>query len=265
MTDTRIARRSRTRLGAALSLAALLVCAGGASAAEVTVMSSGGFTAAYKALQPAAEKATGDKDTLVLGASMGTTPTAIPSRLARGEADDVVIMVDYALDDLVKSGRVVPGSKVGLARSYIALAVRAGAPRPDISTVNGLKRALLAARSIAYSDSASGKYLSTQLFPRLGIADQIKDRAKMIPGTPVGEEVAQGRAELGFQQLSELKPIAGIDIVGLLPAEAQSVTVYAAGVSAASTHPKAARALIAYLASPAARAAVTASGLEPVH
>jgi molybdate transport system substrate-binding protein len=250
---------------AALPLIAALLCATAAHAAEVTVMSSGGFTAAYRSLQPAAEKATGDHDTLVLGASMGTTPTSIPNRLGRGEADDVVIMVDYALDDLVKAGRVVAASKVDLARSNIALAVKAGAPRPDISTLDGLKKALLAARSIAYSDSASGKYLSNELFPRLGIADQLKDKAKAILGTPVGEEVAQGRAEIGFQQFSELKPVAGIDIVGLLPAGAQQVTVYSAGVSAASKNPAAARALIAFLASPAAREAVRASGLDPIH
>jgi molybdate transport system substrate-binding protein len=258
-------RRALVRRAAVLPLLALLVFAGRASAADLTVMSSGGFTAAYRSLAAASERATGKRNTLVLGASMGATPTAIPNRLARGEPDDVVIMVGSALDGLIKAGEVVPGSRVDLARAPIAMAVRAGAKKPDISTVEGLKRALLSARSIAYSDSASGKYLSTELFPRLGVADAIKGKARMIPGTPVGEEVARGRAEIGFQQLSELKPVRGIDIVGPLPAGAQKITVFAAGVATRSQHPQAARKLIAFLASPAARTAVRASGLEPVH
>ena len=236
-----------------------------AHAADLTLMTSGGFTAAYKKLAPAADKATGNHTTLVMGPSMGATPQAIPARLKRGEPDDVVIMVGYALDDLIKQGRVAPSSKVDVGRGKIAMAVKAGAPKPDISTVEGLRKTLIGARSIAYSDSASGKYLATVGFKKLGVADQIKAKSRMIPATPVGEEVAAGRSEIGFQQLSEMKPVKGITIVGLIPDEVQQVTTFSAGVSTNSKHPEEARKLIAYLTSPAARGEIVASGMEPVH
>ena len=144
------------------------------------------------------------------------------------------------------------------------MAVKAGAPKPDISTVDALKRTLLAAKSIAYSDSASGVYLSTELFPKLGIADQIKGKSRKIEADPVGEVVARGEIEIGFQQISELRPVKGIDIVGPLPPGAQRVTVFAAGIPATSKHPEAAKALIQWLASPAAYASDQESGLDPV-
>ncbi len=241
----------------------LAVTLGGpAGAADLTVLSSGGFTPAYRELAPEFERQTGDTLELELGASMGTTATSIPSRLQRGEKADVVIMVGYALDQLIKDGRALPGSRVDVARSSIGMAVKAGAPKPDISTLAALKQTLLAAKSIAYSDSASGVYLSTELFPKLGIADQIKDRAHMIAGDPVAGVVARGDAEIGFQQIAELKPVAGVDIVGALPDGAQKITVYAAGVAAGSKDPKEAKKLIDFLASPAAAKAVRNTGLE---
>ncbi len=144
------------------------------------------------------------------------------------------------------------------------MAVKAGAPKPDISTVEALKRTLLAAKSIAYSDSASGVYLSTELFPKLGIAEQIKGKCKKIEADPVGGVVASGEAEIGFQQISELLPVKGIDIVGELPPGAQRVTVFAAGIPVTSKHPEAAKALIQWLASPAHYTAIEKTGLEPV-
>jgi molybdate transport system substrate-binding protein len=155
---------------------------------------------------------------------MGTTHNAIPVRLERGEAIDVVIMAAPALADLIKQGKVRADSRVDLVRSKIGMAVKAGAPKPDISTVDALKRTLLAAKSIAYSDSASGVYLSTELFPKLGIADQIKGKTRKIEADPVGGVVATGEVEIGFQQISELRPVKGIDIVGELPPGAQRVT-----------------------------------------
>jgi molybdate transport system substrate-binding protein len=149
-------------------------------------------------------------------------------------------------------------------RSKIGVAVKAGAPKPDISSVDALKRALLAAKSVAYSDSASGVYISTEMFAKLGIADEMKDKAKKIPATPVAEIVARGDAEIGFQQISELKPIAGIDIVGPLPDDLQKVTVFSAGIASVSKEPDAGKALIRFLASPAASAAIIKSGLEPI-
>jgi molybdate transport system substrate-binding protein len=248
---------------AVLGLATVLLLAGPASAAEVRVMISGGLTAAYSALVPEFERTTGNKVLTAFGPSMGTTVNAIPVRLERGEPADVLIMVGYALDDLITKGKVVAGSHVDLTRSPIGIAVKSGAPKPDISSAEAVKRALLAAKSVAYSDSASGVYVSTEMFDKLGIADAMRDKAKKIPATPVGEVVARGEAEIGFQQISELKPVQGIDIVGPLPNELQKITVFSAGIATASKEPDAGRALIKFLASPEARAEIVKSGMEP--
>lgn len=248
----------------ALVAASLLTLAGTSFAAEVNVMSSGGFTAAYRNLTPEFERMTQHKVTTAYGASMGGAQDSIPSRLGRGEPADVVILAGPALDKLIEQGKVVPGSRVDLARSTIGMAVRAGAPKPDISTVDALKRTLLAAKSIAYSASASGTYLASELFPRLGIAEQIKDKTKRIESERVGTVVARGDAEIGFQQVSELLPIPGIDYVGPLPAEVQQVTVFSAGIAVGAKQPEAGRELIRFLSSTAAAPAVTASGMEPV-
>ena len=188
--------------------------AAAARADEIQVVTSGGFTAAYLELVPEYEGATHNKLVTQFGPSMGTTHNAIPVRLERGEAIDVVIMAAPALDELIKQGKVRPGSRVDLVQSSIGMAVKAGAPKPDISTVEALKQTLLAAKSVAYSDSASGVYLSTELFPKLGIANEIKAKSKKIEADPVGGVVATGEFEIGFQQISELRPVKGIDIVG---------------------------------------------------
>src|SRR5882724_5324233 len=248
----------------ALGVVAALLLTGSADAAEVRVMISGGLTAAYTALVPEFERLTGNKVLTAYGPSMGTTVNAIPVRLERGEGADVLIMVGYALGDLVKQGKVIADSRVDLTRSLIGIAVKSGAPKPDISSAEAVKRALLAAKSIAYSDSASGVYISTEMFQKLGIADEMKDKARKIPATPVGEIVAHGDAEIGFQHLSELKPVAGIDIVGPLPDELQRVTVFSAGIASVSKEPEAGRALIKFLASPAASNSIIQSGLEPI-
>jgi molybdate transport system substrate-binding protein len=255
--------RSKIAALATLSLLCALLAAATAGADEIKVVTSGGFTAAYLELVPQYEGATHTKLVTEFGPSMGTTHNAIPIRLERGESIDVVIMASSALDDLIKQGKVRAGSRVDLVQSLIGMAVKAGAPRPDISTVEALKRTLLAAKSIAYSDSASGVYLSTELFPKLGIADQIKGKCRKIEADPVGGVVATGEFEIGFQQMSELRPVKGIDIVGPLPPGAQKVTVFAAGIPTTAMHPEAARALIEWLASPVAYAAIKKSGLEP--
>ena len=247
-----------------LGLAAALLLSSAASAAEVRVMISGGLTAAYGVLVPEFERQTGNKVLTAFGPSMGTTVNAIPVRLERGEPADVLIMVGYALGDLVKQGKVVADSRVDLVNSPIGVAVKSGAPKPDISSADTVKRALLAAKTIAYSDSASGVYVSTEMFQKLGIADAMKDKARKIPATPVGEIVARGDAEIGFQQISELKPVAGIDIVGPLPDDLQKITVFSAGIASVSKEPDAGKALIKFLASPAARDALIKSGMEPI-
>ena len=259
MTTMSIVRRA-----AALIVASVLCIAGTASTDEIKVMTSGGFTAALLEVVPEFERATGNKVVTSFGASMGNAPDAIPSRLQRGEPADVVILADSALDELIKQGRVRAGSRVDLARSSIGMAVRAGAPRPDISSVDALKRTLLQAKSIAYSSSASGVYLSTEMFQRLGIADQIIGKSRKIESERVAAVVARGDAEIGFQQISELLHEPGVDYVGPLPPEVQKVTVFSAGVAASAGAPDAARALIRFLASPAVAPAIRKSGMEPV-
>ena len=254
---------SLVRLMSMLAVA-FLSMAGTASAADVHVMISGGLSVAYNALVPEFEKATGNKVITAYGPSMGSTTNAIPMRLERGEPADVLILVGYALDDLIKQGKAVAGSRVDLVNSKIGIAVKTGAPKPDISSADAIKRALLAAKSVAYSDSASGVYVSTEMFEKLGVAAEMKDKAKKIPATPVAEIVARGEAELGFQQISELKPVTGINIVGPLPDALQKVTVFSAGIAAASKEPEAGKALIKFLASPAARETIVNSGLEPI-
>ncbi|HET8563584.1 MAG TPA: substrate-binding domain-containing protein [Candidatus Binatia bacterium] len=230
---------------------------------DIRVMTSGAFTAAFLDLIPLFERATQNK-IVVAATSMGTGANSIPSRLQRGEPVDVVIMADGALVNLIKDGRVLAESHVALARSSIGMAVRAGAPRPDISSVDALKRTLLQAKSIAYSSSVSGDYLSTELFQRLGIADQIIGKSRRIEGERVGAVVARGEAEIGFQQVSELLPVPGIDYVGPLPPGVQRDTVFSAGVAAGTRISEAAYALIRFLASPEAAHAITKSGMEPM-
>jgi molybdate transport system substrate-binding protein len=248
----------------AFGFAAALLLTGPAGAAEVRVMISGGLTAAYNVLVPEFERATGHKVLTAFGPSMGTTVNAIPVRLERGEPADVLIMVGYALGDLIKQGKVVADSRVDLTKSLIGIAVKSGAPKPDISSSDAVKRALLAAKTVAYSDSASGVYVSTEMFAKLGIADAMKDKARKIPATPVGEIVARGEAELGFQQIAELRPVSGIDIVGPLPDDLQKVTVFSAGIASVSKEPDAGKAFIKFLASPAARDTIIKSGMEPI-
>ena len=248
-----------------LILAGLLLVAPAVGADEIKVVTSGAFTAAYLEITPAFERATHHTITTVYGASMGSTPTSIPNRLECGEPLDVVILADTALDALIRAGKVMPGSRVDLVRSRIGMAVRKGAPKPDIRTVAALTRTLLQAKSVAFSDSASGVYISSELLQRLGIADRILPRSTRVQSEPVGAVVARGDAEIGFQQISELLPEKGIDVVGPLPAEVQKITVFSAGIVAGAKAPEAARALIAYLASPAAAAAITKAGLEPAN
>ena len=250
----------RTRLSPATF--ALLLTAAAASAEDIKVMTSGGFAPAYLELAPAFEQATGHRpatDTT----SIGTGASGIVARLARGEAIDVVIVARQDLERLIASGQIRAGSRVDLARSSIGMAVRRGAPKPDISTVDALRRTLLEATSIAYSASVSGVYLSTELFQQLGIADRVLPKSRKIEGERVGAVVARGDAEIGFQQISELLPVPGIDFVGPLPQAVQRVTVFSAGIGANARNPDLAKRLIDFIASPAAVPAIEKSALEP--
>ena len=250
------------RIRCALVLINTLLLSGAAFAAEIRVMASGAFTAAYLALIPRCGESVGDSIVTVT-TTMGVGATSIPSRLERGEAVDVVIVDRDALTDMATRGWIAPASRMDLARSAIAMAVRAGAAKPNITTVEALRHTLLSAQSIAYSASVSGDYLSKELFQRLGVADQVLPKSRPVVGERVGTVVARGEAEIGFQQISELLPIAGIDYVGPLPPSLQRVTVFSAGVASSSRQGERAKAFVACLASRDAAVTVAASGMEP--
>jgi molybdate transport system substrate-binding protein len=239
-----------------------------ASAADVRVMISAGFYGVYAELGPAFERASGHHLITTRGPSIGDSPEAIPTRLARGEVADVVIIDGTAIDELGRRGLVRADSKTELARSLIGMVVRAGAATPDIGSVEAFRSTLLSAKSIAYSDSASGTYLSTTLFPKLGVADQVAGKSRKVRGPPSGEPVAavvaRGEAEIGFQQVSELIHVPGITFVGTLPAEVQQVTFFAGALTSRAREPDAASALIRFLASPEAAPVISKAGLKPM-
>jgi molybdate transport system substrate-binding protein len=248
--------------------AAAFLISGAACAAEVHVMISAGFYKVYSELSPAFERASGHRLVTTRGPSMGESPEAIPARLGRGEAADVVILDGGAADELGKKGLVRAGSKVELARSEIGMVVRDGAAKPDIGSVEAFRKALLAAKSIAYSDSGSGTYLSTTLFGKLGVADQVAGKSRKVRGPPSGEPVAgvvaRGEAEIGFQQVSELLHVPGVTFVGAIPAELQPGFSFAGAITNTARQPEAAGALIRFLASPEAAPTISKAGLTPL-
>jgi molybdate transport system substrate-binding protein len=252
-----------------LAVAALSMAGWGpASAADVRVMISAGFYGVYSELGPAFERASGHHLVTTRGPSMGDSPEAIPARLTRGEAADVVILDGAAADKLGERGLVRPDSKTEFARSLIGMVVRAGEAKPDISSVEAFRNTLLAAKSVAYSDSGSGTYLSTVLFAKLGIAEQIAGKSRKVRGPPSGEPVAavvaRGEAEIGFQQVSELIHVPGITFVGPLPADVQPIFSFAGVLTSTVQQPEAAAALLRFLASPEAAPVISKAGLLPV-
>jgi molybdate transport system substrate-binding protein len=254
---TLISRRSLLA-SALLALASLAT-----SAAEIRVVTSGAFTEAYKKLVPIFEAASGHKVISAFGASIGNAPDSIPSRFARGEKFDLVILSEGGLEALMKDGKLVPGSRVDLARSQIGVAVRKGTPIPDISTVEALKQTLLNAKSVAYSASASGTYLSTEMFPKLGIAEQMQKTAKKIMSERVGAVVARGDAELGFQQVSELIYFKELDMVGTLPDAVQQTIFFSSALVKGASELEAAQHLVRFFNSAAVSEIVRATGLDP--
>lgn len=261
-------QKSFARWSSGLAGLSALLIAGVAPAADVHVMISAGFYQVYSELAPAFERSSGHRLVTTRGPSLGDSPEAIPSRLKRGEPADVLIMVGASIDDLTREGLVRAGSKVDLARSQIGMVVRAGAEKPDIGSVAAFRRALLNAKSIAYSDSASGIYLSTTLYTKLGIADQVAGKSRKVRGPPSGEPVAavvaRGEAEIGFQQVSELIHVSGVTFVGAIPAELQQDTFFSAALSHTVRQPEAAAALLRFLASPEAAPAISKAGLAPL-
>ena len=259
--------RSLVRWLSMMGVAALSM-GGPASAADLRVMISAGFYHVYSELGPAFERASGHHLITTRGPSMGDSPEAIPARLARGEAADVVILDGGAADKLGERGLVRPDSKTEFARSLIGMVVRAGDAKPDISSVEALRSTLLTAKSIAYSDSGSGTYLSTVLFAKLGIAEAIAGKSRKVRGPPSGEPVAavvaRGEAEIGFQQVSELIHVPGISFVGALPAEVQPIFSFAGVLTSTVQQPEAAGALLRFLASAEAAPVISKAGLLPV-
>jgi|SRR5882672_5921600 len=229
---------------------------------EFRVMTSGAFTAAHLALIPQMERLTKAK-VVTASTSIGTGEMSIPNRLKRGEVVDIVIVAEGVLRQFVTDGLVLAEGLAVIARSGMAMAVRVGAPKLDISTVDALKRALLQAKSIGYSASESGKYFTGELVQRLGIAEQVLPKSRLVGGGErVGAVVARGELELGIQQLSELLPVPGIAHITPLPPEVQKVSLFAAGVAASSPDKSRARSAIKFLASPEAAKAIMSSGLE---
>jgi len=236
----------------------LLTGATMADAVEITVLSTQATEQACRELLPEFEKATGNTVKIVYTGTLDAK-----KRIAEGEAFDVLIMAATDIDGFLASGVLAPGSKVDIARSGVGVGVKAGAPKPDISTTEAFKKTLLAAKSIGYSTGPSGVYL-IGLFDKLGIADQVKPKLKQTPtGVFVGSLVANGDAEIGIQQVSEMSHYAGVDYVGALPADIQKMTVFSSGMAAKAKEPAAGNALVKFITSPEAGAAFKKRGMEP--
>ena len=244
---------------------ALSIIAAGASllsaavgAAEINVISTQATQEAYLELAPQFERLSGHKVKTVFNGTLN-----VQKRLADGEPYDLVIMAGPAIDEQIKLGKALAGSRVDFAKSGTGVAVRKGTAKPDISSADALKKTLLAAKSIGYSTGPSGLYM-LGVFEKLGIAEQVKAKLKQTPsGVFVGTLIANGEAEVGFQQISELMHFAGIDYVGPLPGELQRMTVFSAGIHSGARQGDAARALVKFLTAPAAAPVIRKHGLEP--
>ncbi len=238
--------------------------AGAQASSEIAVVTSGGLAAAYDALVPHFQDATGIRLVTAYGASTGGAPDSIPARLERGERFDVLIMSQAGLNSLSARGLVRPDSRVDLASSVIGMAVRDGSPLPDISTPEAFAETLLAAGSIGYSASVSGTYVSTELFPRLGLAERLAPKSRRIESERVAAVVARGEVEIGFQQVSEILSIEGAAYVGPIPAVYQRVTTFAAGIATGAGNPGGAQRLLDFLSSAEAARVIAETGLEPL-
>ena len=243
---------------ARLLAAAVVLGMSTAHAAEVKVMASNAVKEPLLELVSAFETSSGHRVTMIWGGTEG-----LAKRVSGGEVVDLIIIAAPNIDQLIVDGKLVPGSRADVAKSGVGVAVRTGLPRPDISSGEAVKRAVLAANSVAYSSGPSGFYLA-DLFKKMGIADQIKDKVKQpASGVQVGDLVARGEADLGFQQVSELLHVKGIDYLGPLPADIQTITVFSAGLHMAASTPDAAKALVKFLTAPEAGPILKKFGMEP--
>jgi molybdate transport system substrate-binding protein len=253
------------RLNKALIAAALVVVAAvafpGTSFAQVKVILSNGFGAAYREALPEFEKSSGIKVTTATGASQGNSPNTIAAQLRRGEYADVVIMNKAGLDDLIAEGKIAAGTNVDLARTLLAVAIRSGAPKPDVSSVDAFKKTLLGARSVSVDASTSGIYLTTKAFPRLGIAKELEGKT-IKGGAPA---VASGKADIAVMLVSEILPVKGVEVAAPVPAEIQEPSVFSAAVVRGAKQVESAKRLIDFLASQSASGAIRHSGMEPLN
>jgi molybdate transport system substrate-binding protein len=238
-----------------------LLVAGTARAADIHVIVTGALTAPFRQIVPAFERTTGHKLVLAWGPSAGSSKDAIPVRLRSGEPADVVIMIGTALDGLIKADVFKPATRTDVAQSGIGVGVRVGAQRPDVSSADAIKQTLLNTRSIGYSEGGSGVYISTELLKRLGIADQLAPKMKLVTGELVGEAIARGDVEIGIQQISELRAVKGVDYLGPLPGDLQLAAIITAAVAKNAKEAEAARAFVAFLTSPESVKAFTEAGL----
>lgn len=242
----------------AVAAACGLWLAGAVEAAEIRVLSSNAAKEAYIELFPQFEKASGHKIVITWA---GTND--IKKRIAAGEIYDLIVIASPEMDAFIKDGKVVAGSKADLVKSGVGVAVKAGAPKPDFSSAEALKKTLIAAKSVGYSQGPSGVYM-VSLFDKMGIADQVKAKAKVVtPGVPVATVVRSGEAEIGFQQVSELIHEKGIDFLGPLPAEIQRITTFSGGIPTQAKEPAAAKALQSFLTAPERAGDLKKHGLSP--
>jgi molybdate transport system substrate-binding protein len=243
-----------TAVGAAL-------CTTASRAAELKLLTAGAFKSTVLALLPEYERTSGNKVSVE-----NETVGGLMKRIEAGESFDVVVMTPEGVDRLTGEGRVISGSRTNLARVGVGVMVKTGATKPDISTVEAFKKALLDAKSISFIDPASGGssgiYIE-KLLERLGISDQVKPKEKLKQGGYVADYVESGQAELGIHQISEILPHGGVALVGPLPNEIQNYTVYAAGIGTGTQNGDAAKALIASLVGPSAQALFKSKGMEP--
>jgi molybdate transport system substrate-binding protein len=236
----------------------MMIAAPVAKAAEVTVMCSNGIKEVLLELVPMFERTTGNKVVVTYDSTNN-----IQNQIKNGAKPDLIIVTDEAIDNLIKQGKVVAGSRVDLARSRIGIAVRSGAPKPDIRTAEALKKSLLAAKSIANSKSGISGLHFLSVIERLGIAAQVKPKIVEVESGPVGVFIVNGKAEMGLQQMSELLPVAGIDIVGPLPGDLQKITMFSAGLSSTAKDAAAAKALVKFLSADSALPVIKKKGMEP--
>ena len=229
-----------------------------AQAIELKVMAASAVKEAYLELVSDFENSSGNKVITIWGGTEG-----LAKRISGGEVIDIVIIAAPNIDKLIMEGKLVAGSRADIAKSGVGIALRTGLPKPDISSAEAVKRAVLAATSVAYSTGPSGFYIA-DLFKKMGITDQIKDKVRQpASGAPLGELVARGEADLGFEQISNLLHVKGIDYLGPLPPEIQNITIYSAGVHARAPAPDAARALVKFLTAPEAGPIIKKIGMEP--